>query len=134
MVGGSGADLITFRNVVGNTSVQGFGGSSTDTANDSVVFLASASGLGISLAEGNDSLRLSKGATNATIAAAGGNDSIYANLNLKGSSIEAGAGTDSISITAGTSTTIKGGSGATVLIMLSRYMVILTLISPSQQL
>ena len=110
LVGGIGADLLTFSNVVGNTSVKAFG-SAEDTDNDTVVFTSSATDINVDFAEGADSLSLAKGATNATVAAAAGNDTVIAALTFANSSIEAAAGDDSLSISVLSGSTISGGSG-----------------------
>ena len=80
LVGGSGADLLTFNNVVGNTSVKGFGSDTEDSSNDTVVFSSTANDINVDFAAGADSLSFSKGATNATVAAAAGNDTVVAAL------------------------------------------------------
>ena len=110
MVGGSGADLLTFNNVVGNTYAKGFG--QIRDFQDTVVFSSSASDVNVDLAAGADSLSFSKGATNATVAAAAGNDTVVAALTLASSSVEAAAGDDSLSISVLSLSTRTGGSGA----------------------
>ena len=48
--------LLTFSNVVGNTSVQGFWELHEDTSNDTVVFQSTATDINVDFAEGADSL------------------------------------------------------------------------------
>ena len=57
LVGGSGADMLTFSNVVGNTSVKGFA-STDETANDTVVFRIYSNDVNVDFAEGADSFSL----------------------------------------------------------------------------
>ena len=74
LVAGSGADSLTFNNVVGNSSIKGFG-SAEDTSDDTVVLTSAANDINVDFAKGDDS-SLAKGATNATVAAAAGNDTV----------------------------------------------------------
>ena len=109
----AGADLLTFNNVVNGASIAGASdGGTTDTANDTIVFSADASGSTIAFAEGDDSLSLNRGMTNSTVVAAGGNDTVVAALTVAGSSIAAGDGADSLSVSVLSNSTITGASGA----------------------
>ena len=81
MVGGSGADLLTFSNVVGNTSIKGFG-SSDDSANDTVVLRPPRTDINVDFAAGLILCLLPKVQPTQLLQLQAGNDTVVAALTL----------------------------------------------------
>ena len=102
--------MVTFSNVVGSTSVKGFG-SSEDSGNDTVVFASTATDVNVDFAGGADSLHFSK-AQPTQLLQQPVSDTVVAALTFASSSISGAAGDDSLSLSVLSLSTLTAGSGA----------------------